>query len=338
MKNKYDSPELEAIFDLTIKLSGINPATVKCSKSANRYWSFIEKTWKNSSNTIGGNVMDIVLFHIHWGNYPTTMPQNSDFLKLIELVENEFLKHTREMEIAKSKQVFRSAYTSAIKSKSPYVKKKHCWSSQMYKEFLQNKTLCKLYGGQTIVEKLNLVTTPSHVLADMKSRAMTCYRCEQFKTRIKQLIPAANLWLDEEWANEQNILTNLQNIYGVNYAIEWQDFDGLINMLDALSTAEPSMYYVLTVKNFPYEMARAIWPTKTEENLEKLFIHFYKKYKKYMSHAKGYSACSYADVLSMRDMIINSWLYRELYSWYENKTHSLSNETKKTLLDISLNI
>jgi len=338
MKNKYDSHELEAIYDLTIKLSGINPMTVKRSKSAERYWSFIEKTWKNSADIIGGNVMDIVLFHIHWGSYPTTMPQNSDFLKLIELVENEFLKHTREIEIAKSKQVFRSAYTAVIKSKSPYVSQKHSWASEEYKEFLQNRTLCKLYGGQIIVEKLNLASTPIHILADMKNKAMTCYRCEHFKERIKQLIPTASLWSDKDWANEQNILFNLQNVYGINYAIEWKDFDNLINMLDELPKDEPSMYYVLTVKNFTYQMAQALWPTSAEENLEKLFIHFCKKYKKYMSYAKSYSACSYADALSMRDMILNSWLYRELYSWYENKTHNLSNEAKKMLFGISLNV
>ena len=338
MKNKYDSPELETIFDLTVKLSSINPATVKRSKSAEQYWSFIEKTWKTSADVIGGNVMDIVLFHIHWGCYPAKMSQSTDFLKLVELAECEFLKHTSEMEIAKSKQIFRSAYTAAIKSKSPYVMQKHCWKSSTYKEFLQNKTLYKLYGGQVIVEKLNFAVTPNHILEDMKDKAMTCYKYEQFKKRINKLLPAARAWSDEEWVNQQNILTNLQNAYGINYAVEWQDFDNLMYVLGELTKDEPSMYYVLTLKSFPYQMAQAIWPTDTNGKLEKLFIHFCKKYKKYMSRAKSYSACSYKDALSMRDMILNSWLYKELYSWYANKTYELSKEARKMLFDISLSV
>lgn len=338
MKNKYDSPELEAIFDLTVKLSGINPTTVKRSKSAEQYWSFIEKTWKNSADAIGGKVMDIILFHIHWGCYPTPIPQNADFLKLLELAENEFLKHTREMEIAKSKQVFRSAYTAVMKSKSPYAQQKRCWASETYKEFLQNRTLCALYGGQIVVEKLNLATIPAYVLSDMKSKAMTCYKYEQFKKRIKQLLPVASAWSDEEWVNEQNILTNFQNMYGLNYAVEWQDFDSLMYTLGELKKDEPSMYYVLSIKNFPYQMAQAIWPTNTNQKLEELFIHFCEKYKKYMSRAKNYSACSYEDALRMRDMILDSWLYKELYSWYENKIYVLSQEARKNLFGISLNV
>lgn len=338
MKKKYESTELEAIFDLTVKLSGINPSTVKRSKSADQYWSFVLRTWKNSADVIGGNVMYIVLFHIHWGCYPPHIPQSADFLKLITLAEFEFLKHTREMEIAKSKQVFRSAYTAVLKSKSPYAPQKKCWVSVKYKEFLQNRTFRALYGGQVVVENLNLAVTPTHILTDMKNRAITCYKYELFKKRITQLLPWAGTWSDEEWLNEQNILVNLQNVYGINYAIEWEDFDMLMDMIGEMSKDEPSMYSVLSVKNFPYQMAQAIWKTNANQKLEELFSHFYKKYKVYMSRAKSYSACSYEDALSMRDMILNSWLYKEMYSWYENKTHALSPKVSKMVFNLALNV
>ena len=36
--------------------------------------------------------------------------------------------------------------------------------------------------------------------------------------------------------------------------------------------------------------------------------------------------------------ILNSWLYKELYSWHENKTYVLSQEARKLLFGISLNV
>lgn len=134
------------------------------------------------------------------------------------------------------------------------------------------------------------------------------------------------------------IIGEMQKAFGINYADQWQDFDALMDMLGEVEKMEPSMYRMLGVSSFTYEMAKRVWPTNTDAMLEEMFLYFGTKYKKYASRAKGYSACSYADSQDMRKYILDSWLYQEIYEWYENKTHMLSDKTRKMLFDISLDI
>ena len=338
MSKKYDSPEIEAIFNLTIKLSGIDPSTVKRSKSADRYWSFVEKLWKDSADKIGGNVMYIILFHIHWGCYPQGTPTNPDFCQLVKLAEAEFLKHTDEMGLAKSKQVFRSGYTAVLKSRSPYVTRKKCWQSLRYKEFLKNRTLFKLYGGQMVVENLNLVKTPLYIIEDMKNRAKIRYKYEKFKRTVIRLLPCAETWTVGDWANEQSIIGEMQKAFSINYADQWEDFDDLMEMLGEVEEKEPSMYRVLGVSTFTYDMAKRVWPTNTDATLEEMFLYYGTKYKQYASRAKGNSPYSYEESQDMRKCILDSWLYQVINEWNENETHMLSDETRKMLFDISLDI
>lgn len=338
MAGKYNTPELDSIFNLTLKLSGTDPMTVKRSYSADRYWGFVEKTWKNAEKTIGGNVMYTVLFHIHWGCYPVKTPVNPDFLQLAELVEAEFLKHTHEMEIAKSKRVFRSAYIAVMKSYSPYVLRKDEWKSAAYKDFLEKKTQVRLYGGQVVVHSLNLVTTPGREIQDMVYKARIRYACERFKRSIERLLPDARAWSESEWSDQRNIIDNMKKTFGVDYAVEWEDFDRTIDMIEAVESKRTTRYEMLSVNHFSYDMAKMLWPVNTDAVLENMFCYYVTWYKDYVLRVKCNSSCGCGDEEMLRNQILESWLYKVMYGWYRGKAHPLSDKTRKKLFDISLGV
>ena len=160
MRKKYESEELKTIYELTNALCSIDSTIATRSTTADRYWSYILKMWKTHTDAIGCNIMYNILFSIRWGVLPKDTPQKPDLIKLIELAKAEFLKHSQEMRIAKSKNVFKAAYTAVMKSTSPHASPGKHWRSRYFQKFLEDQLQYKLYGGDVIVENLNLVDTP----------------------------------------------------------------------------------------------------------------------------------------------------------------------------------
>lgn len=336
MAKKYDSPELESIFNLTLKLGGIDPMTVKRSYSAHRYWAVAEKIWKNAEKQIGCNVMYTVLFHIHWGCYPVDSPTNADFFQLVELAEAEFLKHTNEMEIAKSKSVFKRAYAAVMNSQSPYVMKNCRWCSFEHRGFLENRTLFKLYGGEVVVHSLNLVTVSRADLDSMIDKAQTRYKYERFKHFIEQLLPCAAAWTDAEWSDHRNIIDHMKNAFGVDYSDAGFKFDRLIGLICAIEDWQINLGDILAVSHFGEDMARLLWPTYWEAIVEELFVFVYSCYKKFASEVRVSHEYSDEDLVIMREEIMNNWVFKIVFGWYQSEIYDFSTGFRKMLFDILL--
>lgn len=339
-KSKYEDKNLIDIFELTIRLSGIDPETAVRSKSADQYWSSIEVVWKIYSERIGINVMYAVLFFIHWGSWPKVVVENAELLTLCEMAKSEFLKHTEEMKIAKGKRVFTSARTAVLKSKSPYVANKRMWKSMEYKKFLESKTDYRLFGGE-ITAEFNLLQTTAWEYEAMRKSAYIRYRYEQFKRIITRVLPCASSWTDAEWSNQENIINGLYAEHAINYAVEWGDFDCLIQAWNSLTKDDTDIKEaldIIKIKHLPLSMAKQIWKDETEKHIEDLFLYVCHMYKEHGRGIVHFSSSGFENIQKLREEVTSSWLYKLVYNWDTSDDYKLSHKTRKALFEISADI
>ena len=333
--NKFhDSEELSQILKLTMKLSGYGEISCRRSKSAVAYWDRVIKMLKMNQSSIGYNAVYAALYCTHWGTYPTDLPNNRDLRLLVDLLRSKFETTSSDMKWAKEKQLFSSSLTAVLKSNSPYQAKSKKWHSKYYARFLELKTRVKLYGGEYTVEHINLLETSLQDFADMQERARARAEYETVKGTLIKLIPVATGWSDDAFSNDHAILTYMRQAYGVDYAKEWKDFDALLYALEAMRNGQ-NEHYLLAVDNMPLSVARVIWPVDTEKNIERIFCEFCTLFKNYVDFFEAHGD-EPEDLHKGRDEFMASWLYRQIMTWYKDKTYQLSGETRSWLLSVSM--
>lgn len=334
LKCSYSSPELHDIIELTKKLCNLPDSAISRSKSAEAYWSKMMRILKSNMDTLGYNVVYAALFCIHWGTYPKDMPNNPDLLRLADLLKAEFLIVNTETNCAKARQLFGSSLTKVLKSESPYSGSRML-NSKMYRYFLESKTLYKLYGGELEAERINLLTTSVEEFADMQDKAWRLFRYEKMKKYIKRLIPAASEWSDDEFSNDSAIVAQLQNEYGVNLAWCNKNFDQLVKWLE---NPKENWYMLVGLTSVPLPLAEMIWPNNTDACIDKFFCDVYYHVCEYIKYTKAHGG-DYSDrEASMQSELQNSWLYHQIATWYDTKSHNLSDKARTCYLNISLGI
>lgn len=331
-----DTPELREIVELTRTLCHLPEKAYSRSRGAEGYWSKVMKLWKTNLNVMGYNVVYAALHCIHWGVYPKDFPDDQDLLRLVELIKLEFLKVNADLECAKTKQFFNSALTRVRKSNSPHCGVKKL-KSKTFDEFLESKTMYKLFGGEIKVRNLNLLTTTVHDFEDIREKAKRRFFYENIKAHIVKLIPEASTWTDDDFSNDANIVAQLHKYYGVD--LRWcnQNFDQLIEVIELMDNDDFYGEALLGMTNIPMPLAKVLWSEKTEECIELAFCDTYEYIGKYVRFARAYGYHS-GQLDPAHEKLQNSWLYCQIAEWYDNRSHKLSNKTRSCFLNASLGI
>ena len=333
----YDSVELAEIFNLTLCLCKIDAKGKRRSKTACRYWERVVQLWKNNVDTIGYNVIYAALYSIYWGIYPLDMPKGADLLRLIELVKLEILKVNEDTRMLKERQFFGSTLTAVMKSGSPHAKSGKGWKAKSYRKFLNDHIKYRLYGGEYVIEHLNLLSTPHSEFEELKRNAHTRKRYEDIKGNIIRVLPEAKAWSDEMFLNEAYLLDRLKAAHGIDYSRKWYDFDCLIEAIEYVDRRAFGQYMILNMEKVPMDLARIIWPNETEACIERLFNDVFTSQIDcmYMLGADRPYGRGYEDNVTL---LKQSWLYCQIEQWRENKTYAISDETRRLLFNFALGI
>ena len=332
----YDSVELAEIFNLTLRLCKIDAKGKRRSKTAYRYWERVVQLWKNNVDIIGYNVLYAALYGIYWGIYPLDMPNDTDFLRLVELVKFEILKVNEDTRMLKERQFFGSTLTAVMKSGSPHAKSRKNWKSKVYRQFLDDHIRYRLNGGEYVVEHLDLLSTPHSEFEELKRNANTRRRYEKIKENIARVLPEAESWSDEMFLNDTYLLERLKASHGTDYSRKWYDFDCLIASIKHIDRRDFDQYMILNMEKVPMELARIIWPNETEACIERLFNDVFSSqidcmYMLGVDRPYG----RYEDNVTL---LKQSWLYCQIEQWRENKAYAISEETRRLLFKFALGI
>lgn len=336
MRKNYDSERIREIFDLTLELADITSATAKCSKSEGVFWDTILKLWKEKEKSIGCNIMYATLYRLYWGCWLKNIESNMKVRRLCELVAEELQERKDILKLIEHKRGFMTPYNAVMKSKSPYSARGKQWKSEFYAAFLKNRTNYHLYGGERVVERLDLWQISMTELEEMKANAAARYRYERFMRLISKLIPESANWDFDAWANENNILAALQLRFGIDFHKKWELFDDMLHLM--IWTGEEASYdnRFLNVKELPIIVAKVIWPERTEETIEAMFRTACSGMKRFFQSDFSHAACDGPQAHYLQRQFIDSWLYKQIKAWNNSDDYSLCHETRKYLFDFEM--
>lgn len=338
MRKNYDSERIREIFALTLELGGVDPKTVRRSKSEVIFWNTLLKLWKKKEIVIGCDIMYASLFLLFWGCCLKQIKANMKAQRLCSLVLEELLERKDIVEMLKNKMSFKRAYNNARWSSSPYVVGDESLSARYYRDFLEDRMMFILFGGERIINNLDLYSTGMDELIELKKKAMARYRCEEFMRLITKLIAESCSWHDEDWLNENNIITALQLKMGIDFSKNYKLFDRMFELMiwtdDNVSYNRKMIY----IDEMPLTILKAVWPGNTEEIIEEMFRTACCDLKNLYPNEFSLANSSGENAKHELKFFVRSWLYKQIKVWNESKTYHLNIETKKCLFSFEMGI
>lgn len=338
MRKNYDSDRVREIFDLTLELAGIAPGTAKRSKSEAVFWDTILKLWKEKENVVGCNIMYASLYRLHWGCWLKNIESNMKARRLCEVVVKELQERKDILELIDRKRGFMTPWNAVMKSRTPFAVSGKRWKSEYYADFLKNRLDSSLYAVERFAEKLDLVNTKTYQFEEMKNHAMAKYRYERFMRLITKLIPESRCWSFEEWADENRIIDSLKLTMGIDFRNNWQQFDDVMRLL--VWSENPSGYDrgMLSIRDVPFSVVKAIWPDNTEARVEELFMTACLDMRRHLQYEFTYANCVADNAYYLERQFIESWLYKQIKAWSHGDGYRLNHEIKKFLFDFEMGI
>lgn len=96
-----------------------------------------------------------------------------------------------------------------------------------------------------------------------------------YETAIKKIVPAAALWSEDHWCDENHILDEIIKIYGVDYRNDDLEYGRILLLLmgfeeDVYGIKEA--WFATNITKLPMSLAKVIWPVNTEDKLMMLFF------------------------------------------------------------------
>ena len=258
-KSKY-----KEIYSLTEELYGNKNALPVQKGNYLTRWNDLSDYWVSLQND---DPMRVVMHKVHWGKYPQTAHLKTH-ARLYVLLEEELLNiHSPIHKAQKSSEHIWNCYRYFKTVTHADVSGGLGYHSGITKEFLLNKTSKKLGEGV-----LDLYVTP-------------------FQNVICKLIPVAEGWSEEQWSDDRNIFTAIEEKYGIDYTLYPEDFRKLYLLLNVKWNDGLMGTYneIFRMEHLPWSLVQKIWPKNTEKFILNKYCaakrHIYKK-KKFPRYGK----------------------------------------------------
>ena len=238
----------------------------------------------------------------------------------------------------KKKTSFRQSYNNARWSSTPYVMGDESLSSRFYRDFLEDRMNCILFGGERIINNLDLYSTSMDELKELKEKAMARYRCEEYMRLISKLITESCSWRVEDWLNENNIVSALQLKMGIDFRKTDELFDRMFEFMIWTDNNVAYTRKMIYIDEMPLAILKVIWPGSTEEIIEEMFRSACCDLKNLYPNEFSLSNSIGENAIHELKFFVRSWLYKQIKVWNESETYHLNIETKKCLFSFEMGI
>jgi hypothetical protein len=171
--------------------------------------------------------------------------------------------------------------------------------------------------------------------------------CFAYEAAIKKIVPAANVWDEEYWCNENHIMDEVVKLYGVDYRGDYLEYGRILLILMAsgendLAGMVKEAWYASNITKMPISLAKAIWPVDTKDKILQLFFIAAEATEVMVAagnpleHKKEQSLHPVG--VFEYNSLFNSWLYTLVDSWIAEEDNSDESvlEMKKKLFTIAI--
>lgn len=309
MNTNYSPEErYAAVYTATIAAIGIDRFKKYFNATGNR-WLDIARVWNKCYKTPSHAVFFCVFHKIFWGIYPD-IPLDTEFKRLLELVENEVLTGTESHDEWYKWRIFKDCFAEVLDSMESYGKENVGIYFVEHYLYLRSKA------------RVKVLRSKQRDIPRIKDKI----DCQLYEKSVSRLIPAAAHWDSEQWGNDENIAEAIENVYGVYYADSYEkqmDYNRLICMLNCdLGRNRPDSdfyWYAANIKLLPVEMAKAIWPQDYKEVIVSAYVEAYKRTKTYIENGTPYAwkKSEYMNPIGHYEMTVlkESWLNKAIQEW-----------------------
>lgn len=154
---------------------------------------------------------------------------------------------------------------------------------------------------------------------------------DYYEEAVGTIIPVTQQWDAQTWADDNNIVSAIQELYGEDSISIIENYDSIIAYLDYRIRKNRSGSFfgsVISIQDIPDSLQRRIWPEKTVEKICKLFLS--------TCHRLCKEPTSCGDMLARRDFK-DSWLYRQVQTWIaEDIDFKYPHKIRKAFMDVTL--
>lgn len=227
---------------------------------------------------------------------------------------------------------FRAAFEQALDSVRVDAKGVTAWRTESFRRYSYSRIF------SAVIYK-NMPPQYDGMYLFVRAREQRSYwtACRIFSGRqvfervIIHLLPEAREW-DSEWCSEAYILRRIKKVHGLDVTRHYDDFDLLVSLVTNLLAGQPYTAQILQFKRFSMNLAKAIWPENTEDEIQECFLKIWRKYDK-QKGKKRILGANYK-----YEVVTKHWIYTQIREWYETKSVPLRPAVRSKLLSISMNI
>lgn len=299
------------LYSLTLDVLGWNDFPAGTFSEDGNVWVELAEVWKDKIEDGASNIFVDAVHRIMWG-----IPSNQykpKYEEIIQIVIEELLNDGEAFAAWDDYTVCSLAIDVLGSETEPCVDnaEEYCHSVEHY-QYLSDKMLCKVRYSKAKYSYMN---------------EACMYAIQAYETAIKKIIPEAESWTEDYWYNESHIYNALEELYGVDYSDDYEEYGRILLILmndedDEFEYDCTEAWYASNIKRMPMSLAEVIWPYCTEEKITRMFLwaaeasdiqskienkEKYQAAKEKMMHPVGVFEFS-----TLRE----SWLYKLVYTWY----------------------
>lgn len=322
----------DAIYKQTLQLCGITCKKAPCSKGVKKCWVDILEVWKKYSNTLGcEDVLFAALYHIQWRTFQPII-RSSELKKLVLLVEQELLDDGYAFDAWRITDDFKQAFDAIIGSVRLITGKRGKWHANTFRRYIYSRTFSLvMYKGKKPDNTWLYMTGRDIRSFTTAAELFECYT--RFERILCCLLPEAANW-DVEWAHESYIMQSLKAAYGIDFTLNYADFDRLVEAVGLIIDQRTYTRALLEVENFTFTIAEAIWGSEATKKIQCFFSTVYQNHKSWVNKKRIRNTNS----AYSKKNIMDSWIYKMLNEWSASHDKRLTQKTKDKLFNFCLGI
>ena len=153
---------------------------------------------------------------------------------------------------------------------------------------------------------------------------------ERYEGCVKFLVPEADDWTEEQWADEALILQCIKTRYGTDYSDDLESLNMLFEAIVDRKNINTYTYHLYCVANFSMLLAQHFWGVEYEKMIQTSFLDIYRRYKRARKNTKYSRYC--------QTRVMNHWLYKQIGEWSASAPDVLSKRVKTAYFNVSLGV
>lgn len=318
----------EVIYKLTAELAVNCQSAPKRNCSLNECWENIVLFWNEHAVTYGDiNLLFEALYHLCFRKFSDSV-QDPLMMRLILLIEDELQTFSFAFKVWAQMDVFQEAYNNITA---------HYYDNKIFKKHYDPDLYMYLvHRVVKLVMFKNLEYSNWRSLFPINSnlyplRPYDIYvNVDMYEEAVTFLIPAATSWY-EEWSDSACMISNINQLYGVDFSNDTKGLYSLINAAMHREDIAKCSLYLYGLHECPTVLLQHLWGPNYAEALQLGFLSLCKRYKNAKRRQVVRGRYGHSDFM-------NNWIYKQINSWRCDHTIVLSKKVKDKLFEVGLDI